>query len=114
MHKFRFGSTRSVAILCVAFSAHVFAQAPAAGRGRGPRPPAFPEHVPADPAAIERGKAVYGVQCNFCHGSDARGGEGGPNLLRSEIVLNDQNGEKIAPVVQNGRVDAGMPKFDLT
>jgi mono/diheme cytochrome c family protein len=39
---------------------------------------------------------------------------GGPNLLRSEIVLNDQNGEKIAPVVQNGRVDAGMPKFELT
>ena len=85
-----------------------------AGRGRGARPPAFPDRPPADPAALERGKALYGVQCNFCHGSDARGGEGGPNLLRSEIVLNDQSGEKIAPVVQNGRVDAGMPKFDLT
>ena len=42
---------------------------------------------------VERGKALYGVNCNFCHGSDARGGEGGPNLLRSELVLNDQNGE---------------------
>ena len=38
-------------------------------------------------------QSLYGVNCNFCHGSDARGGEGGPNLLRSELVLNDQNGE---------------------
>jgi mono/diheme cytochrome c family protein len=43
------------------------------------------------------------VQCNFCHGSDARGGEGGPNLLRSDLVLNDKRGELIATVVQNGR-----------
>jgi len=52
------------------------------------------------------------VNCNFCHGSDARGGEGGPNLLRSEIVLNDQRGELIAPVVQNGRGE--MPKLNLS
>src|ERR1700722_14066563 len=84
------------------------------GRGRGgSRPEAYPQHPPGDPAAIERGKATYGVQCSFCHGSDARGGEGGPNLIRAEIVLRDQNGETIAPVVQNGRPDRGMPKFDL-
>jgi cytochrome c oxidase cbb3-type subunit 3 len=63
---------------------------------------------------IERGKALYGVNCQFCHGGDARGGEGGPNLLRAELVLNDQNGELIAPVVQNGRIDQGMPKFPMT
>jgi cytochrome c oxidase cbb3-type subunit 3 len=63
---------------------------------------------------IERGKALYGVNCQFCHGSDARGGEGGPNLLRAEIVLNDQNGELIGPVIQNGRIDQGMPKFPMT
>jgi cytochrome c oxidase cbb3-type subunit 3 len=35
---------------------------------------------------------------------DARGGQlGGPNLLRSQLVLNDQDGELIAPVVKNGR-----------
>ena len=119
--KFRFGLTETILVFCLSLA--VLAQAPpavpqgggrAAGRGRATRPPAFPDRPPADPAALERGKALYGVQCNFCHGSDARGGEGGPNLLRSDIVLNDQNGEKIAPVVQNGRVDAGMPKFDLT
>ena len=42
-----------------------------------------------------------------------RGGEGGPNLLRSQLVLNDKNGEGITQIVQNGRPDAGMPKFDL-
>jgi cytochrome c oxidase cbb3-type subunit III len=63
---------------------------------------------------IDRGRALYGVNCQFCHGSDARGGEGGPNLLRAQTVLNDQNGELIAPVVQNGRVDQGMPKFPMT
>jgi mono/diheme cytochrome c family protein len=98
-------------------------QAPPAQAGRGGRGArgggggfanAYPQHAPGDPAAIERGKAVWGVQCAFCHGSDARGGEGGPNLLRSALVLNDQHGELIAPVVQNGRPDAGMPKFPLT
>ena len=75
---------------------------------------AFPQRPPADPAVVDRGKAVYGVNCAFCHGSDARGGEGGPNLLRSELVLNDQKGELIAPVVQSGRPDGGMPKLDLS
>ena len=78
------------------------------------RPPAYPTRPAADPAVLERGKALYGVHCNFCHGSDARGGEGGPNLLRSELVLNDSNGELIAPVILNGRIEQGMPKFPLT
>jgi len=55
---------------------------------------------------------MYGVHCNFCHGSDARGGEGGPNLIRSELVLNDKSGELMAPVVQNGRGE--MPRLNLT
>jgi cytochrome c oxidase cbb3-type subunit III len=79
-------------------------------RPRGPRA-AFPQRPPADPAVVERGKALYSVNCAFCHGSDGRGGEGGPVLLRSQLVLNDQNGELLVPIVQNGR-DA-MPKFDL-
>lgn len=85
------------------------------GRGGagGRRPSAYPERPPADPAVVDRGKAIYGVNCAFCHGSDARGGEGGPNLLRSELVLNDKSGELIMPVVQNGRPDRGMPKIDL-
>ena len=63
---------------------------------------------------VERGKSIYGVNCAFCHGSDARGGEGGPNLIRSQVLLNDQNGELLTPVVQKGIPDRGMPKFDMT
>jgi mono/diheme cytochrome c family protein len=78
------------------------------------RPAAYPDRPPADPAMVDRGKALYGVNCSFCHGSDARGGEGGPNLLRSGLVLNDKNGELITPVVQNGRPEGGMPKLALS
>ena len=39
------------------------------------------------------------MTCAFCHGDDARGGDGGPNLLRSQIVLDDQKGELIGNVV---------------
>jgi mono/diheme cytochrome c family protein len=72
----------------------------------------YPNRPPADPAAVERGKALYGVNCQFCHGADTRGGDSGPSLLRSAIVLDDQHGESIAPVVRAGR--PGMPKFSLT
>ncbi|HKD06691.1 MAG TPA: c-type cytochrome [Bryobacteraceae bacterium] len=118
-------SDRFALAMCVIALGAASAQPPAppAGRGPGrgaPPPPAggnpfanaFPQHEAGDPAAIERGKALYGVQCNFCHGSDARGGEGGPNLLRSDLVLNDKDGELIAQVVQNGRGE--MPKINLT
>ncbi len=84
------------------------------GRGGGGFANAYPQHAQADPETIARGRSLYGVNCQFCHGSDARGGEGGPNLLRSELVLRDDKGEAIAPVVQNGRMDQGMPKFPFT
>jgi cytochrome c oxidase cbb3-type subunit III len=87
------------------------AQAGARGGGMGR---SGSQRAPADPAMLEQGKGLYTVNCAFCHGSDARGGEGGPNLLRSQIVLDDAKGEGIAPVVQNGRPDGGMPKFNLT
>jgi len=79
-----------------------------------PRPSAYPVRPPADPAVVQRGRQIFSANCSFCHGSDARGGEGGPNLIRSELVLNDKNGELVATVVQNGRPDKGMPKFDLS
>lgn len=69
-------------------------------------PPRFPAHQrpPVDPAVLERGRGVYVGACGACHGVDARGGQlGGLNLLRSQLVLNDQDGELISPVVKNGR-----------
>src|SRR5262245_21731642 len=73
------------------------------GQGRGGFV-AYPQRPPGNPAAIERGKTLWGVNCTFCHGPDARGGDGGgPNLLRSSAMLDDQNGELIVPIIQKGR-----------
>lgn len=82
------------------------------GRGQGRGAATFPQQQrpPGDPAMIERGKTIYAVICSACHGVDARGGQlGGPNLLRSQLVLADQEGEAIVPMVQSGRPDKGMP-----
>jgi cytochrome c oxidase cbb3-type subunit III len=80
--------------------------APPRAQGGEQERPRFPAHqrAPVDPAVIERGRAQYAGRCSACHGADARGGQlGGPNLLRSQLALADQDGELIIPVVQNGR-----------
>src|SRR5438552_1111679 len=66
-----------------------------------------------DPAAVERGKALFGSQCGFCHGSNARGGSNGPDLTRSVIVQEDEAGKQLGDFVRAGRPERGMPKFDL-
>jgi cytochrome c oxidase cbb3-type subunit 3 len=70
---------------------------------------------PGDPAQIARGKTIYGINCTGCHGADLRGGDmGGPNLLRSQVALSDQNGELIVPIIQGSRQNAGMPAIDMS
>ncbi len=63
-----------------------------------------------DPAAAARGEKLYAPNCAFCHGEKARGAEG-PNLVRSTVVLHDEKGELIGPVVVKGFPDKGMPAF---
>jgi len=91
---------------------------PPQGRGGGGRATFPAQQRPAgDPALIARGNGLYGVHCRACHGVDLRGGDqGGPNLLRSNTVLNDQAGELIAPIVLNGQQGAGssMPPIRVT
>ena len=70
--------------------------------GLGPAP---------DPAAAERGEKLYAPNCAFCHGARANGGDTGPDLVRSALVLHDEKGELIGPVVHQGRPDRGMPPF---
>lgn len=108
-----------VGVLLAALAMTAFAQKPA-GPGHPPARrvpmfgPAFPTRPPADPAVVAHGKQLFETNCSFCHGSDARGGETGPNLVRSQLVLDDQHGELMTPVVQNGRPGLGMPKFALS
>jgi mono/diheme cytochrome c family protein len=65
----------------------------------------------ADVAA--RGEKLYAATCSFCHGPDARGA-GAPSLMRSDLVLHDDRGELIGPVILNGRPDKGMPPMPGT
>ncbi|HEX4138032.1 MAG TPA: cytochrome c [Bryobacteraceae bacterium] len=67
-----------------------------------------------DAATLERGKTAFVAQCGFCHGSNARGGESGPDLIRSVTVIDDENGNLIGPVIQGARQSQGMPKFNMT
>jgi cytochrome c oxidase cbb3-type subunit 3 len=66
---------------------------------------------PAD--AVERGQKQFVVQCGSCHGANARGDDNGPDLVRSEIVLDDEQGSLIGPVIRKGRPNEGMPAFNL-
>lgn len=59
------------------------------------------------------GKALFQQKCGFCHGPDGSGGEG-PDLLHSSLVLHDNNGELIGPVVHGSRQSKGMPAFSFS
>lgn len=65
---------------------------------------------PPDPEAAARGQKLFLQNCAFCHGQNATGAEG-PDLVRSSIVLHDEHGETVGPVVSKGRPDRGMPAF---
>jgi cytochrome c oxidase cbb3-type subunit III len=67
-----------------------------------------------DQDAVERGAQLVVRHCGFCHGSNARGAAGGPDLLRSPLVLEDENGEQLGEFLKVGRPDKGMPKVDLS
>lgn len=110
----RTGSAAALVLGMLAATVGLHAQAPAAGaRGArgGPITNGYPARPPADPAMLERGQMLYSTNCAFCHGNDARGGDGGSNLLRSEIVLNDKDGELIGDILRNG--ESSMPKFEM-
>jgi len=62
---------------------------------------------------VERGKTSFVAACGFCHGSNARGGENGPDLLRSVLVLDDEGGKQLGEFLRSGRPANGMPGFQL-
>jgi cytochrome c oxidase cbb3-type subunit III len=71
--------------------------------------------APPDPEAVDRGQKLFVANCAFCHGTNAKGGATGPDLVRSVLVLHDEGtGKDIGPVILNGRPAKGMPKFDFS
>ncbi len=104
-------------------------QAPARGGGRGaggaqttapPAPRGGPtlgpaDRPPVDAAAADRGRTVWAAECITCHGTQARGTDNGPNLVRSVLVLHDRNGSEIGPFLKKGhQTQSGRPSSALT
>jgi len=102
---------KCVLALLAAGAICLYAQEPAATPAN---PAAAVAGSKEDPAAVARGGKAFATYCAGCHGATARGGPGAPDLVRSLLVLDDEKGILIAPVIRDGRPDKGMPKLNLT
>jgi len=78
---------------------------PGQGRGGG-APPAqtptvrqIPRSPVVDPAAHDRGRALWASHCIDCHGSQARGSDTGPNIIRTKTVNFDRTAEQAGSVL---------------
>jgi cytochrome c oxidase cbb3-type subunit 3 len=63
-----------------------------------------------DAKMAAEGAKIFGSTCGFCHGQNARGASA-PDLLRSPVVLDDNQGELLGQTVHQGRPAKGMPAF---
>jgi cytochrome c oxidase cbb3-type subunit 3 len=89
-----------------------------AARGQSPPPgiaalaPSPPDGPPPNPAAVARGTALYEttLNCAACHGVTGRGGPGNaPDVTKSALAMQPDNGRALAAFLRAGRVDKGMP-----
>jgi len=64
---------------------------------------------------VASGKTLFESNCSICHGPDARGAAG-PDLVESQVVLDDVDGKQIGAVVATGFPDSNppMPAFRFT
>src|SRR5262245_55564989 len=109
-------TSAAAALMLPLFMASLQAQEPRTRAGGGPArgEAAAIAGAKEDPAAVARGATAYAANCAGCHGSTGRGNPGAPDLVRSIVVLTDEKGILITPVLRNGRPDQGMPKPNLT
>ena len=103
---------RFLTLLLAATSVYLSAQEPAGETVAGTA--AAITASKENPAAVERGGKLFLANCAGCHGATAKGGAGAPDLIRSLLVLDDEKGILISPVLRNGRPEQGMPKSNLS
>jgi len=94
---------RFLTLLLAATSVYLSAQEPAGETVAGTA--AAITASKENPAAVERGGKLFLANCAGCHGATAKGGAGAPDLIRSLLVLDDEKGILISPVLRNGRPD---------
>jgi len=73
------------------------------------QPPAVrqvPQSPAVDAAAHDRGRALWAIHCVGCHGTQARGSETGPNIIRTKTVNFDRSsftpGSVLGPFLKKG------------
>lgn len=98
----------------------------AGGRGAAPAPAvegppirSIVRNAPVDPDAHDRGRALWARECFNCHGAQGRGGEDGPNIIRSRTVNFDrypaQAGTVLGPFLKAGHpTTSGKPSATFT
>jgi mono/diheme cytochrome c family protein len=64
-----------------------------------------------NPAAVARGAQVFAANCATCHGATAKGTDRAPDLVRSLLVIDDEKGILIGPVLRKSHP---APKPNLT
>lgn len=69
---------------------------------------------PVESGEVATGDALFHQNCAFCHGRDAQGGESGPDLTQSKLVLSDKTGQQMANVIRQGRPETKMPGFNFS
>src|SRR5215475_158965 len=112
-----------VALLAAVIVIYLGAQTPRGRGGQGAAPPprsvgggagADDKHI-VDAAAADRGKKIWAAECINCHGTNARGTERGANMVRSELVLRDRNGNEIGPYLRKGHpTQSGAPSSNFS
>jgi cytochrome c oxidase cbb3-type subunit 3 len=65
-----------------------------------------------DPAALSKGGNTYRVNCDFCHGIDARGENGAPDLTSSRTQA--RSDLELYRIILAGRPGTEMPANDLS
>jgi len=68
------------------------------------------EQIAADPQAVRMGQRLFANNCSQCHGSDARGSIGFPNLTDADWIWGGTP-EAIQATLVNGR-QAAMPPWE--
>ena len=76
------------------------------GGGRGGRFKIYPQD------AVDRGEKLYNSTCGYCHGARGKGGNAGPDLIVSLVLLHDEDGVQIAEYLKAAKHQA-TAKLDL-